>query len=81
MPHLDQPRVPADTEFRQVLELWHELAQDRGVRSPVEQKEPLIVKDPRPAPLGDQSLIIDQERVRGARTPAVQLVCQARQYG
>jgi hypothetical protein len=69
IPHLDNPRVPLHADFRRVLQLRYELAQDVRVRSPIEQEEPLIIEDPRPAPLRNQPIAVDQERI--GRPPAL----------
>jgi hypothetical protein len=49
IPDLNDARFPLHADFRAILQLRYELAQDIQVRSPVEQKQPLIIEHPRAA--------------------------------
>jgi hypothetical protein len=58
VPHLDYPRIPLNTDFRRVLQLRCELAQDLRLCGPVEQEQALVIENPSPAALADQPVPI-----------------------
>src|SRR6476646_5968064 len=74
IPHLNDARVPPHPDFGPHLQLRHELPEDVRVRSPVEQDEPLIIENPGPASLANETVPVDQKRECRPRPPTRQLM-------